>query len=89
LNNWIHHSSIIIVSTILNGGYWTYMELTYDNGNKSDNWCRSHTPVPPELLKDEYYQMSASDSRNYIVLTDAITFKGFWPENKCHYFICE
>jgi hypothetical protein len=76
---------------MLNGGYWTYMELTYDNGNKSDNWCRSHTLVPPELLKDKYYQLSESGSRNYIALTDddAITFKGLWPKNKCHQYICE
>jgi hypothetical protein len=42
-----------------------YMGLTYENGDKSDNWCGSHTKVPQEMVGPQYYDTPKCGIRNY------------------------
>jgi hypothetical protein len=44
------------------------MSATYDNGDESDNWCGSHTPVPPEMLGPQYYVAPQCGTRKYFAI---------------------
>jgi hypothetical protein len=46
------------------------MSATYDNGDKSDNWCGSHTKVPQEIIGPEFYGTPRCDNRNFFAIGD-------------------
>lgn len=80
------------VASYLQSGAWSYLQLTYDNGDMSDNWCRSHTLVPPELVSRAFYQVNQlkCGSRSYLALAlNAASLQlGGWP-GASGFFICE
>lgn len=54
----------IAVNARLVSNLWIYFGLTYDNGDKSDNWCGSHTKVPVEMILPAYYTTPKCGVRN-------------------------
>jgi hypothetical protein len=59
---------VVSVSSRLSGNLWSHISATYDNGDKSDNWCGSHTPVPREIIGSEYYDAPKCGIRNYFII---------------------
>ena len=66
---------------------WGFISLTYDNGDKSDNWCGSHTKVPVEMTPSTFYATPKCGIRNLFAygknLIENIVFT-----KSIDYFIC-
>jgi hypothetical protein len=61
-------------------GYRAFMGATYDNGDRSDNWCGSHTQVPQEMIGPAYYDAPQCGNRNIFVIgktIDQMIWRGF------------
>jgi len=56
---------VVPVAARFDTNSWAYMSPTYDNGDKSDNWCGSHTKVVQEMIGPEYYDAPKCGIRNY------------------------
>jgi hypothetical protein len=59
---------VVPVAARLGGNVWAHMGPTYNNGDESDNWCGSHTRVPPEMLGPQYYYAPNAGIRNYFAI---------------------
>jgi hypothetical protein len=66
---------------------WAYIALSYDNGDKSDNWCGSHKKVPSEMILPTFYTAPKCGVRNLFACgRDKVEHIGF-TETMDHY-IC-
>jgi hypothetical protein len=72
---------------VASNDFKVFMSATYDNGDRSDNWCGSHTQVPQELLGPAFYDAPTCGYRNIFVIGKSF-FKLDWDES-IDYVVCE
>jgi hypothetical protein len=60
----------VVKNVLVSNGWWLYLGHTYDNGDKTDSWCHSQTPVPAGLIPDSaYYPTTSEVARGAFMLT--------------------
>jgi hypothetical protein len=63
------------------------MGLTYNNGNKTDNWCVSHKQVPVEMIPPTHYTSPMYGIRNIFTVGTMQIENSQFVRNKDH-FLC-
>lgn len=87
INKYIN-SFLFSVDYYLSMGYVFMISLTYDNGDKSDNWCDSHTKVPKEIFGPELYDAPICGQRNAFYMRNAGIKKAYYSFFAADFAIC-
>jgi hypothetical protein len=70
---------------------WVFIQPTFDNGDKTDDWCDTYLPVPSNLLTGEDNNLAAyGDCGRTEASTIAFTDHGFATDAKeeMDHFLC-
>jgi len=75
------------VAAIFGQSFWIYIGLTYDNGDMSDNWCGTHTSLPPGMIGATFYTAPKCGERNLFAISSTGTQNVLWKD-EINYYIC-